>query len=424
VLRASGFGILLVTGYIFSLVFFYVRLTAEGKCQVARLSKTMSGVMIRKTRIKMSVFVGAILLPVFFYLPHLVPIFFYNPWINAFILATLAFGLVWPFYQLNRLSADQAAFKEWRTGRDPMQWTDSTFLRHFFVDKKGAPKTRLVFEETQALLDRFETQLDDRHSLTQYLCGVLILLGLLGTFWGLTQTVSAITESFKNISDSNFLSGGSVESLKKGFQAPLSGMGVAFSSSIFGLVGSLALGCLDFILRSAEKEFFNHVGECMLQQSQSLQLSEPNNGAAYTLALLEQTAETLNSLQAQLLYSEESRRKMWDSMQLLSQSFSSGMILTQNNQEQVASLLKVDGELRQSLYDLTASLKLLTSHEIHKVDWSQWLARCDLAFGQISENQQRATREIKEEIRLVSKLLSLLSEPEDYQESKGGPLAQ
>ena len=49
--------------------------------------------------------------------------------------------------------------------------------------------------------------------------------------------------------------------LKGGLQAPLAGMGTAFSSSLFGLGGSLVLGFLDIQASHAQNRFFNGLEE-------------------------------------------------------------------------------------------------------------------------------------------------------------------
>ena len=103
----------------------------------------------------------------------------------------------------------------------------------------------------RSLLDSIETRLSESRDTSRYLIGLLIFLGLLGTFWGLLETIGAVSNVIGDLS----IKDGNLESafanLKNGLEAPLSGMATAFSSSLFGLAGSLALGFVDLQLGQA-----------------------------------------------------------------------------------------------------------------------------------------------------------------------------
>lgn len=95
--------------------------------------------------------------------------------------------------------------------------------------------------------------------MARYLTGLLVFLGLLGTFWGLSQTVASVGATIQSLNvgagDANVI----FEDLKAGLQAPLSGMGTAFSTSLFGLTGSLILGFLDLQSGQAQNRFYNEL---------------------------------------------------------------------------------------------------------------------------------------------------------------------
>ena len=140
---------------------------------------------------------------------------------------------------------------------------------------------------------------------------MLIFLGLLGTFWGLLETVGSIGD----VIDSLNVDGGEgaiiFERLKAGLEAPINGMGTAFSSSLFGLAGSLVLGFLDLQANQAQNRFYNELEEWL---SSITRLSSGALGAdgdhgvpAYVQALLEQTAESLENLQVIISRSEEGK---------------------------------------------------------------------------------------------------------------------
>jgi hypothetical protein len=106
----------------------------------------------------------------------------------------------------------------------------------------------------RTLLDSIAIRLDEAREISRYMTGLLIFLGLLGTFWGLIETVSSVGGVINNLKvggDANAV----FDSLREGLAAPLSGMGISFSSSLFGLAGSLVLGFLDLQMSQAQNRF-------------------------------------------------------------------------------------------------------------------------------------------------------------------------
>jgi hypothetical protein len=118
-------------------------------------------------------------------------------------------------------------------------------------------------------------RLDEAREMARYLTGLLVFLGLLGTFWGLLQTVGSVNATIQSLDvgsgDANVI----FEDLKAGLEAPLSGMGTAFSSSLFGLTGSLILGFLDLQAGQAQNRFYNELEDWL----STLTDIEPEDGA-------------------------------------------------------------------------------------------------------------------------------------------------
>ena len=125
------------------------------------------------------------------------------------------------------------------------------------ADKDG--KVRPISTVTmRAILDSVGTRLDESRDIARYLTGLLIFLGLLGTFWGLLQTVGSISGVLKSMQSSGDASL-MFDDLKNGLAAPISGMSVSFTSSLFGLAGSLVLGFLDLQAGQAQNRFYNEL---------------------------------------------------------------------------------------------------------------------------------------------------------------------
>jgi len=105
------------------------------------------------------------------------------------------------------------------------------------------------------LLDSIATRLDEARDISRYMTGLLVFLGLLGTFWGLIETVGSVGKVIEGLKVGGD-AGSLFDTLKEGLAAPLGGMGISFSSSLFGLAGSLMLGFLDLQSSQAQNRFY------------------------------------------------------------------------------------------------------------------------------------------------------------------------
>jgi len=107
----------------------------------------------------------------------------------------------------------------------------------------------------RGLLDSIATRLDEARDISRYMTGLLVFLGLLGTFWGLIETVGSVGKVIDGLKVGGD-AGAVFDALKEGLAAPLGGMGISFSSSLFGLAGSLVLGFLDLQTSQAQNRFY------------------------------------------------------------------------------------------------------------------------------------------------------------------------
>lgn len=208
--------------------------------------------------------------------------FMANPGLNALIIGVLLIGIVYAFRQVLRLYPEINWVNKFRIS-DPGLGTDkstpmllapmATMLR----DRTG--HLSLATGAMRSLLDSVASRLEEQRETTRYLVGLLIFLGLLGTFWGLLQTVSTVGTTISAL-DTN--AGENVmlfDQLKEGLAGPLKGMGTAFSCSMFGLAGSLILGFLDLQAGHAQSRFYTEL-EDWLSGITELQLAEAPGSAA------------------------------------------------------------------------------------------------------------------------------------------------
>src|SRR5690606_18246259 len=238
--------------------------------------------------------------------------FHYNPALNAAILAVLLLGIGYTFWQVIRLYREIAWLERYRAGQ-PTGDAQPRLLAPMAVmigERRG--KLSLSALSLRSLLDGLQARLMESHELSRYFIGLLVFLGLLGTFWGLLGTIGAVANAISGIS---LGSGGDVgavfDQLKSNLQGPLTGMGTAFSSSLFGLAGSLLVGFLELQASQAQNRFFNEVEEWLSGQTRLSSGGPVADGEhavpVYIQALLEQTAESLENLQRTMAHAEEGR---------------------------------------------------------------------------------------------------------------------
>ena len=184
--------------------------------------------------------------------------FFANPGLNALIGAVLLIGIILSFRQVVRLYPEVAWVNNFRIS-DPGLAVDRhpTLLAPMAAILGGERTGRMTISQTtmRHLLDSIATRLDEARDISRYMTGLLVFLGLLGTFWGLIDTVSSVGKVIEGLKVGGD-AGSLFDTLKEGLAAPLSGMGISFSSSLFGLAGSLILGFLDLQSSQAQNRFY------------------------------------------------------------------------------------------------------------------------------------------------------------------------
>ena len=248
--------------------------------------------------------------------PQLARFYMANPVINSVIVAVEVFGVFWNLRQVQRLYPEVAWVEDFRRNRQRLEQATPPVLlapmaRMLHGRADGERRITLSGQAMSTILDGISSRLDENRELSRYVTGVMIFLGLLGTFWGLLRTVNSVAEVINGMN----LAGGDVNAmfaqLKGGLAGPLAGMGTAFSSSMFGLSGALILGFLDLTAGQAMNRFFNELEEWLASltrlSSGALAGDGDGNIPVYVQALLEQTAENMDALQHVLSRGEEGR---------------------------------------------------------------------------------------------------------------------
>ncbi len=183
--------------------------------------------------------------------------FMSNPGLNGLILGVLTVGVVLVFIHVLRLRPEvrwvnsfRAAGSADKVGREPVLLAPMRAL----IGKRQ--DMALSTSSLRSILDSIATRLDESRDISRYLIGLLVFLGLLGTFWGLLGTIGSINQVIQSLDPGSGDTNDVLSALKTGLAAPLGGMGTAFSSSLFGLSGSLVLGFLDLQAGRAQTRFY------------------------------------------------------------------------------------------------------------------------------------------------------------------------
>jgi hypothetical protein len=179
-----------------------------------------------------------------------------NPGLNGLIIGVLAVGVLLAFAQVVRLFREVRWVNSFRAGSEA---GNPVLLAPMKALLSRSSSMALSTSSLRSILDSLATRLDESRDIARYLIGLLVFLGLLGTFWGLLQTIASIGTTIQSLDPSSGNTNDVLEALKAGLSAPLSGMGTAFSSSLLGLSGSLILGFLDLQASRAQNRFYTEL---------------------------------------------------------------------------------------------------------------------------------------------------------------------
>lgn len=267
----------------------------------------------RRYLIRMVVFLCAVLVLAAVLSGGIRDAFMANAALNGLIIGVLLLGIVYIFRTVFVLTSDVAWLESFRAGQPTLSAAPEPRMLAPMAAMLGERTARFSLStmSMRSLLDGLASRLDESRDISRYLIGLLIFLGLLGTFWGLLQTIGAVSDVIATLNVGSGEMGTVFDDLKKGLQAPLSGMGTAFSSSLFGLAGSLVLGFLELQAGQAQNRFYNELEDWLSGQTRLGSGGSIGEGdqsvPAYVQALLEQTADGLENLQRTLQRGEESR---------------------------------------------------------------------------------------------------------------------
>ena len=365
---------------------------------------------------RMIVFIILNLILGFFLISSLTDAFLTNLIINGLIFSVLGFGIIIIFRQVYTL-------------RPEIQWIEG-YKRNKAKGLTGsldhkklillAPMASLLEEHKgrftisslamRSLLDSLNLRLDETREISRYLIGLLVFLGLLGTFWGLLNTIGSVGEVINSLGAEDENSSLMFLKLKEGLRQPLDGMGTAFSSSLFGLSGSLILGFLDIQASQSQNQFYNDIEEWLSTMSliavnnKDSQKIQEDGVPIYVQALLEQTAESINSLQSTLGRGEDERKHLADNFANLAEKMSAVADQIQSNQKALA-------KGSDKSIDITPLIEYMRENPNGLDDpTKEHIRNMDISIRRLVEETNQGNRqlitELRSEIKLLAKTIS------------------
>ncbi len=366
--------------------------------------------------IRMVLFVLAVALVCFFLFLPLQKAFAANVGLNGLIVSVLVLGILYNFRQVLMLYPEVAWIERYRKSSDAVTSIKPPKLLSPMATMLGERKDSLSLStlSMRSLLDGIASRLDESRDLSRYTIGLLIFLGLLGTFWGLLETVGSI----KGVIDNLSINGGDFtavfSNLKSGLAAPLSGMGTAFSSSLFGLAGSLVLGFLDLQASQSQNRFYNDLEEWLSSltrlSSGALTGDGDHSVPAYVQALLEQTAESLENLQRTLARGAESNIQSNNNLTRLTESLSTLGDQMRAEQNLLIKLTESQSDLRATLERLATAnvgggMDEATQTHVRNID--VYMARL---LEELAAGRDDVVHQLRSEIKLLARTIAAAQE--------------
>jgi len=340
--------------------------------------------------------------------------FMANPVINGVIVLTWALGIVFAYRRIFKLYPEISWIKAYRkgevaSGKAPqlMAPTAKLLLRA----AEDGSQAKLSAGSMRSVLDGIATRLDENREIGRYLTGILVLLGLLGTFWGLLEVLPAIATTIRGLTVDGTDTALMFDELKAGLEGPLSGMATAFSSSLFGLAGSLTLGFFDLQAGQAQNRFYNDVEDWLAGVSR---LSRADDGgglgafsspSGYLVAVMEQTAEGIDKLTRALKRQDEDRKEA----QSLTIQMTTAMV---SLSDKLGAQADAHHRAMAHNEEMAKYLRMLSSQEplapTPALDDAsrEHLRNLDVGIRRLGDGQVRASELLAEELRSELKLLS------------------
>ena len=351
--------------------------------------------------------------------PSVSPVFLANPWLNGFIALVFVIGVVACFWQVIQLFKSVSwveGFAQSRPGHEITRAPRLLAPLAALLRARGA-KTTIGSSSSRSILDSVATRIDEARDITRYIVNLLIFLGLLGTFYGLATTVPAVVETIRSLAPQEGEGGINVFSrLMDGLEAQLGGMGVAFSSSLLGLAGSLVVGLLELFASHGQNRFYRELEEWLSSITRlGFGGSEDSSGEAATpTTILTHLVHQMEALQALFADSDASRsqvdeglNRVVSSMEVLTDKLDSGQTANDAANDTIVALERIAEGQEKLLAVLAAKDTPPVDSPAHDAESRMRLRSIDVQLlrllEEIAAGRQETTQDLRRELRKVAR---------------------
>jgi hypothetical protein len=367
--------------------------------------------MRNRTVVWMSGFLVAVLVVAVLLHRPLAAAFMANPLFNGMIVGVLLVGIAVTFLQVFSMQRESDWVGSRREGLRPHGAEEPRMLAplaRILAGRQGAPRISAVV--MRSLLDGVRLRLDQNRDIARYLVGLLIFLGLLGTFWGLLDTVVSVGKVIAGLKVAGANVGEAFARLRDDLQAPLAGMGTAFSSSLFGLAGALVLGFLDLQAGHAENRFFKDLEDWLAELTHlpSAIIAEGEAPIpAYVEALLEKTADSLEGLGRVMTRGEEERTQMRADLLQLTQRLTDLTDQMRAEQQLVRGLARQQQDLHPVIGRLAAAAESASgTDEALRVQLKSLETTMKRVMDEGIAERRQFSEDLRDELRLLTRTLA------------------
>ena len=311
------------------------------------MSQSLNNYIIRASIFLVVVFVIIVLL-----YPVLQNAFLSNIFINLIILFALILGIFFNFYNLINLNYKFISFSNFNITNSADAFSNFNNQDKIIIQDLKNLDGKLVFKSSSInrLIENSDMTLVSIRETSRYLVGLLVFLGLLGTFWGLLKTIGSVGNVISGLGIDDTNVAGFFNSLKDGLSAPLEGMSIAFSSSLLGLAGSLILGLLDLNLGQAQNKF-SQFFEKILSSNSAPEFT--NSETTSTTEAIQKIYDNLHVIVSALKKSSENHNQIANNLEKFNDVLNKINSNSSNMDKQLSNFLSTQLNTQSSLISLT-----------------------------------------------------------------------
>jgi len=308
--------------------------------------------------LRIIIFLTLIVFVTIYLYPVLISAFLSNIYINSVILLSLFFGLIFCIYQVNLLRDNYSVLSNFNIHKSPQTLKNTAGIIKNLIYELTEKDGRYKFKSSRIdkILESIDMNLLSIRETSRYLVGLLIFLGLLGTFWGLLKTIGSVGDVISGLGIDNTNLAGFFDNLKEGLSAPLSGMSIAFSSSLLGLAGSLILGFVDLQLGQAQNKFSQFAEKILIDNSSPDFIGSSNKLDSSTLVSIQKIYDNLDSLVFTIKETSRSQKEIHYFIQSITDHIRELTNVGRDQEKKLSTFLSTQLNTQASILELSKKL--------------------------------------------------------------------